>query len=187
MGPWLALGRSNHRMPSLSRLISDFMFLLAPSDFNVYPVSTTNPEQRGDMMSEKTMKDKNGKDGPASKPAKAKTVKNRKGKTSEPELQGQRADGKAEETVHHSKLVAFSLKAPQTSLVFLAGCFNGWDPHATPLHWHEDGVWICSVSLEPGEHQYRFIVDGEWQNDPLNTRRLSNAFGTENCVLVVDR
>lgn len=184
--PWLALGGSDHRIPSLPRLIRDFIFLLAPPDFNVYPGSTLNPMEKGDMMSEKTTKAKDKKDGPVPRRAKASTAKGRKEKTPEPEPQKKKG-GEAEESVHPAKLITFTFRAPQARNVFLVGCFNGWDPHATPLHWHDDGIWTCSISIEAGEHQYRFIVDGEWQSDPLNTHRCCNEFGTENCVLMVDR
>lgn len=91
---------------------------------------------------------------------------------------------KTEET-HTSKLILFSFEAPQASNVSLVGCFNGWDHQATRLKKNDEGVWTCFVSIEPGEHQYRFIVDGEWQNDPGNANRCWNEFGTENCVLTV--
>lgn len=95
------------------------------------------------------------------------------------------ATHKAEEAPPISKLVTFSFDAPQASNVSLLGCFNAWDSHATPLKKNEEGVWTCTVSIEPGEHQYRFIVDGEWQDDPRNQNRCWNEFGTENCVLAV--
>ncbi len=85
------------------------------------------------------------------------------------------------------KATTFKLEAPEALNVFLAGCFNGWDPLATPLVRDEEGVWMCTLDIEPGEHQYRFIVDGEWQADPLNNMRCWNEFGTENCLLIVER
>jgi 1,4-alpha-glucan branching enzyme len=93
---------------------------------------------------------------------------------------------KAQESTHSSKLISFSLEASQAGRVFLAGCFNGWNPRATPLKRDREGMWTCAISIEPGEHQYRFVVDGEWQDDPLNLRRCWNEFGTENCLLVVE-
>lgn len=184
--PWLALGGSDHRIPSLSRLIRDFIFLLAPPDFSACQGSM-NPAGKGDIMWEKTTKEEKKKDGPVPRLAKASATKSRKEKTAETAPQKKRPGRKAEESARPSKLIAFSFRAPQAHNVFLAGCFNGWDPHATPLHWHDDGIWTCSINIEPGEHQYRFIVDGEWQDDPLNARRCCNEFGTENCVLIVDR
>jgi hypothetical protein len=162
------------------------MFLLAPPDFYAYPGSSANPARKGDMMSEKAAKEKNGKDGPVPRLVRASTDRSKKKKAEKLEPQMRQPVGEAEESAHPSKLIAFSFMAPQASAVFLLGCFNGWDPHSTPLHQQEDGTWTCSISIDPGEHQYRFIVDGEWQNDPLNTHRCCNEFGTENCVLVVD-
>jgi hypothetical protein len=45
--------------------------------------------------------------------------------------------------------------------------------------------WTAIVPLEPGQHAYRFIVDGQWQDDPSCTRRVPNAYGTENSVIEV--
>jgi 1,4-alpha-glucan branching enzyme len=98
----------------------------------------------------------------------------------------QRVAGKAKESAHTSKLISFSFEAPQASNVSLVGCFNGWNPQATRLTKNSGGVWTCVVSIEPGEHQYRFIVDEEWRDDPLNAKRCYNEFGTENCVLIVE-
>lgn len=84
------------------------------------------------------------------------------------------------------KPVSFTLDAPRAGRVFLAACFNGWDPFATPLVRNDDGQWTCTLDIEPGEHQYRFVVDEEWQDDPCNSLRCSNEFGTENCVLIIE-
>jgi PAS domain S-box-containing protein len=46
--------------------------------------------------------------------------------------------------------------------------------------------WLGKTDyLEPGLYEYRFVVDGVWQNDPQCTGRRENDFGTENCVLIV--
>jgi 1,4-alpha-glucan branching enzyme len=79
----------------------------------------------------------------------------------------------------------FRLKSPQAAQVFVAGCFNGWDPAANPLVPDDEGTWSCSLAIEPGEHEYRFVVDGVWCDDPANTSRRLNEFGTQNCILIV--
>lgn len=88
-----------------------------------------------------------------------------------------RARGKAERT--------FRLEAPRAAEVFIAGCFNEWDPSANPLERDGNGTWSCVLAMEPGEHEYRFVVDGVWWDDPANMARRSNDFGTQNCVCVV--
>lgn len=136
-------------------------------------------------MPKKRMKEENEKDGPVPRLAEASKVKSQKAETIDPEPQKQLAGGKTEESAHPGKLIAFSFRAPWASNVFLAGSFNEWSRHATPLHQQDDGTWTCSISIQSGEHEYRFIVDGDWENDPLNAHRRCNEFGTENCVLMV--
>jgi 1,4-alpha-glucan branching enzyme len=77
------------------------------------------------------------------------------------------------------------LRAPQAEQVFLAGCFNEWDPAANPLERDSEGTWSCTLVIDPGEHEYRFVVDGVWCDDPANMMRHPNGFGTENCVLII--
>jgi 1,4-alpha-glucan branching enzyme len=84
------------------------------------------------------------------------------------------------------KISSFTLYEPQATEVFVAGCFNDWNPSATPLEKGEAGTWSCTIDLEPGRHEYRFVADGEWRDDPLNVMRCSNEFGTENCVVIVE-
>ena len=83
------------------------------------------------------------------------------------------------------KKTTFMLRAPEATEVFVAGSFNGWDPTANPLEPDEEGVWACGLLLGPGEHEYRFIVDNVWWDDPSNLVRRQTEFGCENCVLIV--
>ncbi|MGK0200039.1 MAG: hypothetical protein ACI91J_003329 [Yoonia sp.] len=36
--------------------------------------------------------------------------------------------------------------------------------------------------MEPSDYEYRFMVDGEWVDDPACQQTRANGFGTENCV-----
>ena len=80
---------------------------------------------------------------------------------------------------------AFKLDAPYATRVYVAGCFNGWDATANPLDRDDDGLWSCTLSMEPGKHEYRFVVDGVWCDDPVNSMRCCNELGTENCLIIV--
>lgn len=85
------------------------------------------------------------------------------------------------------KRVAFVLDAPQAKSVLVTGSFCDWQ---TQSHWmkkNKAGVWKTTLSLPVGTHEYRFVVDGEWRDDPQCGERVSNPFGTENCVLHVLR
>jgi len=77
----------------------------------------------------------------------------------------------------------FWFKAPAAQKVLLAGDFTEWMKNPILLHQQFDGVWRATTSLTPGTHQYRFVVDGEWHNDPECKARVQNPFGTQNDVI----
>jgi 1,4-alpha-glucan branching enzyme len=81
--------------------------------------------------------------------------------------------------------ILFDFTAPAARQVTLAGDFNNWDPKALPMHKGADGGWHLSVALKPGRHEYRFIADGAWQDDPAAQQRTANAMGSENSVRIV--
>lgn len=66
-----------------------------------------------------------------------------------------------------SLFVQFRFEAPGASRVQLAGSFTGWAPQHE-LQETAPGVWTALVRLEPGVHEYLFVVDGEqWVADPV--------------------
>jgi 1,4-alpha-glucan branching enzyme len=79
----------------------------------------------------------------------------------------------------------FSLLAPQARSVSIAGDFNQWDTFSHSLKRDRKGVWRISLSLNPGQYEYRFFVDGEWQNDPNCGPFVENPFGTSNSLKIV--
>ena len=83
------------------------------------------------------------------------------------------------------KRVNFKVSAPEAQNVFLAGDFNGWDVNSHPLKKDSKGTWKISIDLKPGRYEYRFIVDGVWQNDPNCATFAANPLGSENCVLTL--
>ena len=81
-----------------------------------------------------------------------------------------------------------TLNAPiagPVEVVVATGDFSNWSPEGIRLERGPDGTWSTTLQLKPGEYQYRLIVDGEWWNNPGAERRVGNAFGSENDVLVV--
>jgi 1,4-alpha-glucan branching enzyme len=79
----------------------------------------------------------------------------------------------------------FSFKAPGALSVMLVGDFTQWQKNPIRLHKQADGIWRVTVPLEPGEHRYRFLVDGEWRDDPDCALRVANPFGTQDAVVKV--
>ncbi len=70
--------------------------------------------------------------------------------------------------------------------VFIAGSFNNWKPSEQALEGNAKGKWETTLMLAPGQYEYRFIVDGNWIQDPLCKEAIPNPFGGLNSVLRVD-
>ncbi len=81
--------------------------------------------------------------------------------------------------------VQFEFLAPDAREVYLVGSFNDWNISETPMQKDKNGVWEKTLSLEAGKYEYRFIVDGKWENDPSCPGCVPNEFGTQNCVRTV--
>ena len=83
------------------------------------------------------------------------------------------------------KRVTFNLHAPGAEEVNLAGSFNEWDPSARSLKCDKKGIWRTWLNLPPGQHEYLFIVNGQWQEDPRCENRQENPYGSFNSVVQV--
>lgn len=82
--------------------------------------------------------------------------------------------------------VQFVLDAPTAHSVAVAGDFNSWNPQLVLNDADGDGVWTGRVALEPGVHQYMFVIDGsQWLSDPQADRYVDDGFGNRNAVLVI--
>lgn len=69
--------------------------------------------------------------------------------------------------------------------VVVTGDFTDWSKERLKMSRAADGEWKATLSLPPGEYQYRLLVDGQWQDHLEASKRTPNGFGCENCVLVV--
>lgn len=81
--------------------------------------------------------------------------------------------------------VCLELKWPDAESVCIAGSFNDWHPGVSPMLRLTDGTWAKELILASGRHEYRFVVDGEWVDDPAATDYVPNPFGGMNAVLTV--
>ena len=77
----------------------------------------------------------------------------------------------------------FSLEAKEAEEVFLMGDFNNWSVGKHPMRRDKNGMWNRQVALSPGNHEYKFLVDGQWKEDPRNNRRCPNCFGSYNNII----
>ena len=87
-----------------------------------------------------------------------------------------RAEGKT------SAKQVFTLTGTDARTVQLVGDFTEWQKHPIPLQKDSTGVWHAAVELRPGPHRYRFLVDGQWQDDPAWSRRVANPYGSQDCL-----
>lgn len=73
--------------------------------------------------------------------------------------------------------------------VRIAGDFNGWVPdrgvRSLIASEGESRVWTKILTLEPGTYQYRYVVDGEWREDPTNPKSAPGPTGQPNSILHV--
>jgi len=76
----------------------------------------------------------------------------------------------------------FAFCAPDALSVQLVGDFTQWQERPVNLHKGLDGVWRATVDLGPGTHHYRFLVDGQWRDDPECILRAPNPYGSENMM-----
>lgn len=85
--------------------------------------------------------------------------------------------------------VVVEFRDPGAADVRIAGDFNGWIPDRGVLSSsHQEGetrVWRKVMRLAPGTYEYRYVVDGEWREDPANPERIPTSLGPPNSLLVV--
>lgn len=85
--------------------------------------------------------------------------------------------------------VVIRFKDSEAGDVRIAGDFNGWVPdrgvRSMIASEGQTRVWTKILSLEPGTYQYRYVVDGEWREDPSNPQSEPGPTGQLNSILHV--
>lgn len=69
--------------------------------------------------------------------------------------------------------------------VVLAGSFNRWNEELYEMEKSEKG-WGIKLQLPAGTYEYKFIVDGEWIQDPGNGKKVRNEYWGFNSVIDVE-
>jgi 1,4-alpha-glucan branching enzyme len=83
------------------------------------------------------------------------------------------------------KRITFKLEAVEAQQATLVGDFNSWDEKKHVMKKDKKGRWTKIVTLAPGRYEYKFLIDGQWHNDPSNDQMVPNTFGTHNNILQV--
>jgi len=91
----------------------------------------------------------------------------------------------AKNTPTKTNRVSLELVKPGAKKVCVAGSFNQWKPEKTPLVSIGNGRWVGDLIVNPGRHEYLFVVDGQWLPDPNAKETVQNPFGGKNSVLIV--
>jgi chromosome partitioning protein len=85
--------------------------------------------------------------------------------------------------------IVVRFRDPRARDVRIAGDFNGWVPDKGVRSLVEQGdetrVWTKILVLPPGRYEYRYVVDGEWREDPENPDAVAAPGGGRSSVLVV--
>ena len=84
-----------------------------------------------------------------------------------------------------TRRVSLRIRVPGAREIVLTGDFSEWSDTGVPMKSGAGDEWVATLSLAPGEYQYRLRVDGMWQNNPEAGRRVPNPFGSENDVLII--
>jgi chromosome partitioning protein len=82
-------------------------------------------------------------------------------------------------------MMVFRAHGRDASEIQLAGDFNDWMPHSTPMKARADGDFEARLRLPIGRYRYRLVVDGRWAHDTDNPVTEVNEYGELNSVVEV--
>lgn len=80
---------------------------------------------------------------------------------------------------------SFAFTTPEATGAQLVGDFTHWLQDPINLKKGAKGIWRTQVPLKPGTYDYKFLVDGQWHDDPDCVLRVANPYGRENMVCKV--
>ncbi len=83
--------------------------------------------------------------------------------------------------------VTFTLSAEAgAESAALCGTFNEWNKESHPMKRLKNGTFSVTLTLQPGEHRFRYYVDGKrWENDWEAEEYRANPFGSEDSIVKV--
>ncbi|MDD2680127.1 MAG: AAA family ATPase [Candidatus Omnitrophica bacterium] len=81
--------------------------------------------------------------------------------------------------------VVFKVSAPQAKEVYLAGEFNNWKLDDTGRMAQDNGAWSKKLKLSGGKYRYRFVIDGNWIEDPANPLKEVNPYGSVDSLIEI--
>jgi len=85
----------------------------------------------------------------------------------------------------HATPASFSIAAPAARQVFLAGEMTDWDAGKVAMQRDRNGTWHTALDLEPGQWLYKFVVDGQWVQDPATPDHDADGQGGQHSFVFV--
>lgn len=83
-------------------------------------------------------------------------------------------------------MVRFEFVHSDANSVQLAGSFNSWQPQTMRKQQNPDkALFTLELDLSPGDYEYKFVVDGNWEHDPDQECR-ENEVGSWNNFVSID-
>ncbi|MDD5561245.1 MAG: AAA family ATPase [Candidatus Omnitrophica bacterium] len=83
--------------------------------------------------------------------------------------------------------ITLKVNAPQAKEVYVAGEFNNWKLDENSRMEQNNGSWSKNINLKKGKYRYRFVIDGNWSEDPDNPLKQVNPYGTMDSLLEVKK
>jgi len=84
-----------------------------------------------------------------------------------------------------AEVIIFRTACADAVEIQLAGDFNDWMPHTTPMRRLSDGDFEARLRLPKGRYRYRLVVDGRWSHDENNPAIERNEYGELNSIIEV--
>jgi chromosome partitioning protein len=108
-------------------------------------------------------------------------------KTSTEKSLEKRMDEILKEALPKLNEITLTVKAPEAKEVYLAGEFNNWKLDENSRMEQNNGFWSKRINLNNGKYRYRFVIDGNWSEDPDNPLKQLNPYGTMDSLLEVKK
>jgi hypothetical protein len=171
-------------LPSLFQIAAHFEDFISPGTSKFVPSSSETPfadmmlypKKLAAILKNGKIEDRTANQSSAKRATRSAAPKNRNGSS---------AGESSNRSLGEPKRTEFNLEAPFAESVKLAADFTDWEQFPLNMTRTKNGVWHATVPLLPGQYSYRFIVDGQWCDDPNPVQLVPNPFGTSNAVVKV--
>jgi hypothetical protein len=90
-------------------------------------------------------------------------------------------------SVYYKTNTVFTLnRFRNAKAVYLAGSFNNWGAHELQMDPTPSG-WVVEIYLSEGTHTYKYVVDGNWVQDPDNPLQVPDGGRGYNSMLRIGK